>query len=64
VAIFLGTSFSLFEERRKNASERNKQAHDEETEAHSTPERGIARRTGLLGDIGVSNATRDEGEQD
>jgi hypothetical protein len=62
--IFFGTALSLFKERRENASERDEKADDEETEAHGAPQRGIARRTRLLGDIGVSNATRDEGEQD
>jgi hypothetical protein len=35
---FLGTALSLFKERRKNASERNQQADDEEAEAHGAPE--------------------------
>jgi hypothetical protein len=57
-------ALGLLEEGGEDAGEGDEETYNEEAEAHGAPEGDVARRAGLLGDVGVGDATGDEAEED
>jgi hypothetical protein len=57
-------ALGLLKEGGEDAGEGDEETYNEEAEAHGAPEGDVARRAGLLGDVGVGDATGDEAEED
>src|SRR5215469_15616421 len=63
-AILFVTTLSLLKQGGQDACERHNESDQKESEPHRAPERDVARRTGLVGDVGVSDAAGDQSEDD